>query len=242
MGIEKIRLIVFDIDGTLAETDDYYVDKTATLLRKLFPFISRNSMEKAVRMPIMAGETMLHSVYRLLDLVGLDKVISKIHSKVSVKKEYSYREVAGMKKTLQTLSEKYMLGIITSGGYRSTQAFLDKFELGQLVSYVISAEDCKYIKPHPMPLIKIAEVANVLPENCILVGDTIFDILCAKRAGAFSAAVKTGFDSERFLKFNKADFIMESVNDLPGLLVSDDQDKFGKTETVKNADKSKDLV
>ena len=151
-------------------------------------------------------------------------------------------EVAGMKKTLQTLSEKYILGIITSGGYRSTQAFLEKFELGELVSHVISAEDCKYIKPHPMPLIKIAEAANVLPENCLFVGDTIFDILCAKRAGAFSAAVKTGFDSERFLKFHKADFIMESVNDLPGLLMSDDRDKFSKTETVKNADKSKDLV
>ena len=242
MDIEKIRLIVFDIDGTLAETDDYYVDKTAALLRKLFPFISRNSMEKAVRMPIMAGETMLHSVYRLLDLVGLDKVISKVHSKVSVKKEYNYHEVAGMRKTLQTLSEKYTLGIITSGGYRSTQAFLEKFELSEMISYVISAEDCKYIKPHPMPLIKIAEAANVLPENCLFVGDTIFDIICAKRAGAYSAAVKSGFDTERFLKFHKADFILDSVNDLPELLAVRNHDKFSKSETVKNADNSKDLV
>ena len=242
MDIKNLRLIVFDIDGTLAETDDYYVDKTAVLLRKVFPFISRNSMERAVRLPIMAGETMLHSVYRLLDLVGLDKAISKIHSKVSIKKEYNYHEVCGMRKTLQTLSEKYIIGIITSGGYRSTQAFLEKFDLDKIVSYIISAEDCKYIKPHPMPLIKIAEAANVLPENCILVGDTIFDILCAKRAGAYSAAVKTGFDTERFLKFHKADFILDSVNDLPELLSVRDQDKLSKIETVKNADKSKDLV
>ena len=242
MDIKNLRLIVFDIDGTLAETDDYYVDKSAVLLRKVFPFISRNSMERAVRLPIMAGETMLHSVYRLLDLVGLDKAISKIHSKVSVKKEYNYHEVCGMRETLQTLSEKYIIGIITSGGYRSTQAFLEKFDLEKIISYIISAEDCKYIKPHPMPLIKIAEAANVLPENCILVGDTIFDILCAKRAGAYSAAVKTGFDTERFLKFYKADFILDSVNDLPELLSVRDQNKPGKIETVKNADKSKDLV
>lgn len=242
MDIKNIRLIVFDIDGTLAETDDYFVDKTAILLRKIFPFISLNSMEKAVRMPIMAGETLLHSIYRMLDLVGLDKAISKVHSKVSVKKEYNYQEVAGMKKTLQTLSEKYQLGIITSGGYRSTQAFIEKFELGKMVSYVISAEDCRFIKPHPMPLIKMAEAANVLPENCLFVGDTIFDILCAKRAGAYSAAVKTGFDSERFLKLYKADFMLDSVNDLPELLAAGNQDKFGKIETVKNTDKSKDLV
>lgn len=242
MDIEKIRLIVFDIDGTLAETDDYYVNKTAVLLRKVLPFISQNSMEKAVRLPIMAGETVLHSVYRLLDHVGLDKVISKAHSKFSVKKEYKYREVAGMKDTLRTLSKNYLIGIITSGGYRSTQAFLEKFDLKTTVSYVISAEDCQFIKPHPMPLIKIAEAANVLPENCILVGDTIFDVLCAKRAGACSIAVKTGFDSERFLRFYKADFILDSVNDLPAFLASCHRDKLSKTETGENDEKSKDLV
>ncbi|MBQ6504082.1 MAG: HAD family hydrolase [Flexilinea sp.] len=242
MDAEKIKLIVFDIDGTLAETDDYYVNKTAVLLRKVLPFVKQDSMEKAVRLPIMAGETILHSVYRLLDHVGLDKVISKVHSKFSVKKEYKYQAVAGMKETLVTLSKNYIIGIITSGGYRSTEAFLEKFNLKKTVSYVISAEDCQFIKPHPMPLIKISEAANVLPENCILVGDTVFDILCAKRAGAYSVAVKTGFDTERFLKFHKADFILNSVNELPTLLASCRQDKLSKNETGKNAEKSKDLV
>ena len=67
-------------------------------------------------------------------------------------------------------------------------------------------------------MLKIAEDAGVAPENCMLVGDTIFDILCARRAGAYAAAVKSGFDSERMLSLHKADLLLNSVNDLPAVL------------------------
>lgn len=231
MDVTNIRLIAFDIDGTLAETDDYFVEKSVVLSRKILPFADPSVMEKIFRPIVMAGETILHSFYRLLDMVGLDAVISRTHSRFSVKKEYKYREVSGMRETVELLSHQYLIGIITSGGYRSTQAFLKKYDLEKFVSYVISAEDCQYIKPHPMPMRKMAEAANVQTENCLLVGDTIFDILCAKRAGAYSAAVKTGFDSESLLKAHKADMLLDSINELP--------EKLGLR---KSTDKQKDLV
>ena len=220
MDFGNIRLIVFDVDGTLAETDDYYIEKTSVLAHKLLPFIPVEKIEKINRPVIMAGETVLHSFYRLLDFVGLDKLLSKIHSRLSVKQEYKYKEIEGMKETLRILSGKYMLGIITSGGRQSTEAFIKKFSLEELIQFVISSEDCNFIKPHPAPMLKIAEAAGVMPENCILVGDTIFDILCAHRAGAYAVAVKSGFDSSRFLRMHKADLMLETVNDLPGILLN----------------------
>ena len=218
MGTEKIKLIAFDIDGTLAETDDYYIEKGVSLMRKVFPFVKPASMEKIVRLLVMVGETILHSFYRILDYFGLDTVISKIHSKISVDGNYKYRAVTGMKKTLKLLSKHYSIGIITSGGHQSTKAFIEKFKLEKIVNHVISSEDCEFIKPHPMPLIKMAETANIKPENILMVGDTVFDILCAKRAGSMSAAVKSGFDTEWFLKTQTSDFLLKTVNDLPKIL------------------------
>ena len=220
---ENIKLIVFDVDGTLAETDDYYIEKTSVLAHKLMPFIPAEKFEKINRPVIMAGETVLHSFYRLLDIIGMDKLLSKIHSRLSVKNEYKYKEIEGMKETLLKLSEKYMLGIITSGGRQSTKAFLKKFELEKIIRFVISSEDCNYIKPHPAPMLKIAEAAGVMPENCMLVGDTIFDILCAHRAGAYAAAVKSGFDTGRLLRFHKPDLILDSVRDLPQQLSQEEK-------------------
>lgn len=218
MNMTNIRLIVFDVDGTLAETDDYYVDKASGLGHKILPFVSEEKFRKITRPVIMAGETVLHGFYRLLDMVGLDGVISKVHSKFSVSKEYKYKEVKGMRKTLEILAHRYKLGIISSGGRHSTSEFIKKYKLESTIQYVVSSEDCTFIKPHPAPLLKITEEAGVLPVNCILVGDTVFDIICAHRAGAFAVAVKTGFDSLGFLKSHKPDLILDSVNDLPAIL------------------------
>ena len=214
-----ISLIVFDIDGTLAETDDYFVERGVVLSRKVLPFVKERSMEKIIRPLVQASETGLHLFYHVLDFFGLDGLISKIHNRLSVKEAYKYEQISGMQETLKLLAQKYKLGIISSGGRRSTQSFIDKFALGNLVSYVISAEDCPYIKPHPMPLRKIAEEAGVPVQNSMMVGDTIFDILCAKRAGAYSAAVRSGFDTNRFLTLHHPDLLLDSVADLPEILL-----------------------
>ena len=232
----KIELIVFDIDGTLAETDDFYVEKSAAAICKVLPFIKKNRAEKVIRPLVNTGETVLHSFYRLLDLAGLDSKLSIMHSKMSVGREYKYREINGMREALFELGRSHKLGILTSGGRNSTDAFLDKYGLKDTIAYVISAEDCKYIKPHPMPLKMIAEEADVPIGNCLMVGDTVFDIICAKRAGACSAAVKSGFDSACFLRFHHADILLDSVSDLPKLFLSDN------SEIEKSIDKPKDLV
>ena len=45
-GFENIEMIVFDIDGTLAETDDYFVIKASVLTRKMLPFVREKSAEQ----------------------------------------------------------------------------------------------------------------------------------------------------------------------------------------------------
>ncbi len=218
IDFDKILMIVFDIDGTLAETDDFYVEKAGILINKLLPFIRIGSAKKAARFPIMVGETFIHTGYRLLDMIGLDKPISKLHSKFSANENYKYEQVEGVRETLKILSRFFTLGIITSGGRQSTRSFIEKFDLQDMICHVISAEDCRYIKPHPMPLLKIAETAGVPVESCLMVGDTVFDILCAKRAGAYSAAVKTGFDLSFTLRLYHADILLNSVNELPEII------------------------
>ena len=236
-GFENIEMIVFDIDGTLAETDDYFVIKASVLTRKMLPFVREKSAVKIIRPIVMTGETLLHSFYRILDLVGLDSVISKIQSRFSVGKTYKYDSVDNARVTVERLSRRYKLGIISSGGRKSTDAFLEKFDLKDFFSFIVSAEDCRFIKPHPMPLLLIAEKADVPIDHCLMVGDTVFDSLCAKRAGARSVAVKTGFDTALFLRLHKADLMLDSIGDLPEILL----DK-SNIEIDNSMDKPKDLV
>ena len=115
---------------------------------------------------------------------------------------------------------------------------LEEYDLESIISYVVSSEDSVFIKPHPLPLKKIADKAGITPDRCLMVGDTVFDILCAKRAGAYSAVVTTGFDSRWFLNLFHADVMMDSVNDLTKIMIK------AENPTVKgiSMDKPKDLV
>ncbi len=133
-NFSNIKLIAFDVDGTLAETDEYYIDKAAGAIRKVLPFLPEEGTRKFVRPFIMIGETILHGCYRLLDLVGLDDIISRIHSRVSGKDAYRYKAVDGMQDVLADLSRKYTLGIISSGGRESTAAFVRAFKLENCVT------------------------------------------------------------------------------------------------------------
>ncbi len=237
-NISEIKLIVFDIDGTLAETDDYLIEKGAASICHLFPSVSSEAAQKFVRPLFMVGETVIHSFYRILDLFGMDFLISRFHSKFSIRTEYKFSPVGNMRETLKLLSQYFTLGIISSGGRYSTMAFIKKFDLSECVPFIISAEDAAFIKPHPMPLLQVALKAGVPINQCIMVGDTVFDILCAKRAGAYSVAVKTGFDSSLFLKLHHPDYLLDSVDDLPALM------HICNTEQMKakSQGKPKDLV
>ena len=222
-NFSNIKLIAFDVDGTLAETDEYYIDKVSGAIRKVLPFLPKEGTRKFVRPFIMIGATILHGCYRLLDLVGLDDIISRIHSRVSGKDAYRYKAVDGMQGVLADLSKKYTLGIISSGGRESTAAFVRAFKLEDCVTEVISAQDCRFIKPHPMPLKKFAEDQHTDIADTMLVGDTIYDAICANRAGAKCVLVKTGFDSEFFMRLFHKGVILDSVRDLPEILKSSEE-------------------
>ena len=60
---------------------------------------------------------------------------------------------------------------------------------------------------------------GVSPENCLMIGDTTVDILAGKRAGAQTVGVLSGFGEEKELIEKGADLIIDSVADLPKILL-----------------------
>ena len=211
---EPLQLVIFDVDGTLSEADDYLSDEFTRHLR----FLPEKAAETVGRNLAMAGETVVHTGAYLADLIEMDRLFHRLHEKVSVGENYRYQPVQGMQETLEELSKDLKLAVITTGGSGSTRAFLKKFHLEGLFSVVISGEDCHHIKPSPEPIRCVLEKSGTPAANSLMVGDTIFDILSAHRAGVRCAAVKTGFDHEWLLRLFRADYILESVRDLPDLI------------------------
>ena len=66
---------------------------------------------------------------------------------------------------------------------------LEKYEIKDYFDTVLTADDTTRHKPDPQPINITLEKLGSVPENAIMLGDTIFDLLCAKNAGVKSVLV-----------------------------------------------------
>ncbi|MHC1771460.1 MAG: HAD family hydrolase [Flexilinea sp.] len=215
----QFLVIAFDIDGTLAETDEYYIDTVFRILCPFFFWLSEQKAKKAVRKIVMAGETVIDFFYLLMDRINIDFLFSRLHNRFSQKGvEYRYRLIDNSIPSLLELAKRYRLAIVTAGGEKSTAAFLKRVGIDDLFEVVVTAQTCHYTKPSGQPLIYVAKKMSVPTDRCLMVGDTIFDLCTAKNAGASFVGVRTGFDGDWILRTFGAEMIIDSVADLPGLL------------------------
>ncbi|MEG2958033.1 MAG: HAD-IA family hydrolase, partial [Christensenellaceae bacterium] len=87
-----------------------------------------------------------------------------------------------MLKTLQTLHKKQIpLGIITSKSRWEYDHDFTYFDLKKYFPISLCTEDTMHHKPHPEPVLAYLKLTNY--KNPLFIGDTIYDLLCAKSAG-----------------------------------------------------------
>ena len=119
---------------------------------------------------------------------------------------------------LETISQLSEMGCtLTIASSRSTpslRGFIRDLDLEESIKYVVSADDVQHAKPHPEPVIKTMEALGFTPEETLVVGDTVFDILMGQRAGAHTVGVTYGNGSLEEMKANHADYIIDDFAQL----------------------------
>ena len=214
--LSTIQAILFDLDGTLVDTDDTAVAQLAGRLRPFFP---KNAVRLA-RWLWMQAETPGNAVITLLDILHLDDFFFDLRDKVQRQPvQHEFHLIPGVAEMLTAVASHYPLGLVTSRRQAHIAAFLSEFQgIGALFSTIISAQDTRRLKPHPAPILLAAQRLNISPDNCLMVGDTRMDILSARRAGAWSAGVTCGFGQQHELERAGADVILGETAELTELL------------------------
>ena len=223
LNIARIKAVCLDIDGTLRETDDYYVERVSKLLRPFKELLPDGNPRKFARWVIMRIESPGNFLITIPDRLGIDDEIAAILGSMMKPRARKHRQnmqlVTQAESVLQKLAEKYPLSVVTSRGKRSTMAFLDENNISLYFDQVITALTTERTKPHPAPILWAAEQMGVLPEDCLMVGDTIVDVKAGKAARAQTVGVLSGFGEEDELRKSGADLILTSVADLPDILL-----------------------
>jgi beta-phosphoglucomutase-like phosphatase (HAD superfamily) len=170
LDINRIKAICFDIDGTLSDTDDLYIQKVLPFFKPFSVFTPKKEPTFLARRLIMNLETPGNELYHLLDRFGMDafagKVYSRINKTVSVKKAKKYLMIPGTEQVLRTLKQHFPLSVVSAGSHSSIFGFLEAFSLTGFFNAIATSQTCEYTKPFPHPVIWAAEQMKVKPEEC----------------------------------------------------------------------------
>lgn len=104
--------------------------------------------------------------------------------------------------------------LVTSKNRTEATLFLRHFRGAASADVVICADDVAHPKPHPDSALLALERLGVAPERAAMLGDSIFDLQCARDAGVASVAVLYGAGREQDLLALHPDFALRSPQEV----------------------------
>jgi phosphoglycolate phosphatase-like HAD superfamily hydrolase len=214
----RIKAILFDLDGTLIDTDDALIESVSRKLERGIRLFWAGDPRPLVRRALLTAEGPVNGVITLLDSVGLDDGFLSLGGRLRRLRGERVGEgfvpVSGVVGMIGSLRRSYQLGIVTTRSRAEAQAFVRQFDLEGALDVVATREDTRRLKPHPQPIRHAAKLLGLSPSQCAMVGDTAPDIRSAKAAGAYAVGVLCGFGEREELFRAGADLVLESTQDL----------------------------
>ncbi len=225
LDITRIQAICFDIDGTLSDTDDQWVELVSRRLAFLKGWFGAERLHRMARWFVMEIESPGNLLYNFLDRLHLDDEASRLFNflaRTFHSPTPNFKLISGVDRAMHLLARRYPLAIVSARDEQATQSFLQQCGLAPFFQVVASAHTCTYTKPFPDPILWAAENMNIPPSACLMVGDTTVDIHAGKKAGAQTVGVLCGFGTEKELIRAGADLILQSPAGLPEILLREE--------------------
>ena len=197
----NIRLVVFDLDGTLVNSSRDLARATNALLRELG---GSALPEEAVT--AMVGEGAAVLVRRALSAAGLDPHTPGALERFLVLYDAvlldNTRPYDGTVELLEWMIPRVPVAVLTNKPARATERVLEGLGLTRFFRQVIGGDTPFGRKPDPAALLHLTEASGGAASETILVGDSPIDLATARRAGARICLARYGFG----YRFTDGDF------------------------------------
>ncbi|MBS2017761.1 MAG: HAD family hydrolase [Deltaproteobacteria bacterium] len=194
----RIRAVLFDVDGTLLDSNDAHARAWLDVLRghgRELPFdLIREKIGKG-------GDKLLMEVAQLDDESPEGKLI--VERRVAVLKAHYLPDLGplpGARTLVDRLrSQGFTCCVVTSANQAELADLLRAAAVADLFEHTITSDDAERSKPDP-DLVKAAlDKVGVGPREAVMIGDTPYDVAAAARAGVATIAFRSGGWSDRDL-------------------------------------------
>ena len=214
----EIKLIIFDFDGTLADTKENIILTFQMTMKELGVEI-KSRQECAATI----GLTLEDAFKVLYPGMAAEKYILLRDTYRRIFKENRKILVPGLfPEVMETLEELrrrgYLMSIASSRQSPSLHSFLEDMKIAHLFEYAVGGDNVEHPKPAPDAVLQILRHYNLSAEEAFVVGDMPFDINMATNAGVKSCGVTWGNADAAQLKESGANYIIDKMSQLLEIL------------------------
>ena len=213
-----IKLVIFDFDGTLADTKENIILTFQMTMKELGVEI-KSRQECAATI----GLTLEDAFKVLYPGMAAEKYILLRDTYRRIFKENRKILVPGLfPEVMETLEELrrrgYLMSIASSRQSPSLQSFLEDMKIAHLFEYAVGGDNVEHPKPAPDAVLQILRHYNLSAEEAFVVGDMPFDINMATNADVKCCGVTWGNADADQLKESGANYIIDKMSQLLEIL------------------------
>jgi beta-phosphoglucomutase family hydrolase len=189
-----VKGLIFDLDGTLADTMPYHFEGWKKACKKYGAHIDNNFLRRHTGSPgwIIADE--------IIKNCGLDGTVTI--DQIVDEKLHQFYKVQHLVKAIEPVADivrKYYgilpMAVGTGGHREAVERTLEITGLRKYFDIIVTANDVNSFKPHPETFLKCAELMNVEPQFIEVFEDGELGMEAARKAGMNVTDVRSWYDS-----------------------------------------------
>lgn len=230
LSAKNIKLLVFDLAGTTVDDSVEGVPLVAVAMKETFEKHGYNidaeivnkyrGMEKREAIQCILND--LHKQSNTSPNIDVEVIFKDFKYFLNKHLSSIRNEIPGTTDVFRKLKSAGLKIAVGSGFPHSVvEEIVSTLHWTELVDYLSSAEKAGNGRPHPAMILSAMKFFDITdPRSVVKVGDTKIDVLEGKNAECWTVSVLTGTQSGEFIKESNPDFIINSIADLPDLLLN----------------------